>query len=160
MFGYFCIAVALFLTVNSNVRYRAIAYLVLFEFVAHQILFITGIQLTSFLEYEKIFLAYIIIQTFTLYLMSLIQSHRTITSLILINIVYNVLTISQYVVNLFDFYAYYSSFIGFIMIAELLYLLGITKYVDNYNKKHGIIDTDSVDSLFDVSRGIRFWGVS
>jgi len=105
-------------------------------------------------------LAYIAVQTLTIYLMTQIQAHIAITLLILVNIGYNVLTISQYVINIFDFYSYYTVFVGAIMFLELVYLAGLTKYVANYRRKYGYINTSNIDKLFNVSRGIRLGGVS
>jgi len=115
--------------------HKTIAYVLLFEFAAHQAVYVLGVQISDILQYERLYLAYSLIQLLTIYLMSKIQSHVAIKTLILINLGYNVLTISQYVYNFIDFYSFYSYFVGFIMILEICYLAGLTKYAANYRRK-------------------------
>ena len=160
MYAYACILTAYLLAIKSDARYRAISYLLLFEFAAHEVVYVFCYQITELLQGESLLLAYIAIQTLTIYLMVHIQAHLAITLLILINIGYNVLTISQYVINYYDFYSIYPSFVGVIMALELIYLLGLSKYVGTYIRKHGGFNTSYIDKLFYVSRGIRLGRVS
>jgi len=155
MFDWFCILAAYFLFKASCQEYRAIAGLVLFEFVAHQVVFILGIQLTSILEYSLIYLVYMLIQTITLYLMASIQSHIAITALIFINLGYNMLTISQYTITTIDFYHYYPYVVGAIMVLELIYLGILSTYVRNYRRKHGSLRYDNIDHTFCIRRRVR-----
>ena len=155
MFGYICIAIALILALRSSIEYRAIGYLVLLEFVLHKLAFVTGFQLVYILKGSLLFLSYIFIELLAIYLMYKMQSHLVITLLIFVNLIYNVLTISQYVNFTYDFYALYSNFVGVIMVLELIYLAGLSQYVANYRRKHGRVDINSVDSLFRVRRLIR-----
>ena len=68
--------------------------------------------------------------------------------LVFINLGYNVLTVSQYLITTYDFYALYYNFVGSIMVLELIYLAGITVYVSNYRRKYGFVNTSSIDKLF------------
>ena len=155
MFDYLCIIAAFILARCSSAEYRAIAYLVLAEFIGHKLVFILGVQLTDILEYSGIYLAYIFIQVLAIYLMMQIQSHFAIVALIFINLGYNMLTISQYVIPTYDFYSLYSYFVGGIMLLELTYLVWITKYVAAYRKLHGTINTNYIDRLFRVHRRLH-----
>ena len=159
MFDYACIILALLLARESSIEYRAIAYLVLFEFVAHKVFYIVGIQLTDYLQDSLIYLSYILAQMVTLYLMIKIQSHFAITMMIFINIAYNVLTILQYSVVTYDYYSIYPYVVGVIMCLELIYLVWITSYVDNYKKRYGNIDRDYIDHMFCVRRRVDARGV-
>jgi len=147
------------LSINATNYHKAAAYVLLFEFVAHQAVYVLGVQISDLLQYERLYLAYSLIQLLTLFLMSKIQSHFVIKSLILLNLGYNVLTISQYVYNSIDFYSFYSYFVGLIMILEICYLVGLTKYAANYRRKHG--NTSFVGSLhlFFTGNRIRVRGV-
>lgn len=150
MFGYICILIALILALYSHAEYRAIAYLVLAEFVAHKLAYIVGYQLTDWLNSSLLFLTYVFIQTITIYLIASIQNHIYIVGLIFINLSYNMLTISQYAIKTIDFYSYHHLVVGSIMILELIYLAWITRYVTNYRRKHGYTSVDYIDRLFRV----------
>lgn len=152
-FDYFCIFVALILARNSRPEYRAIAYLLLAEFFFHKIAYIIGIQLTDLLNPKAIYLAYIIIQMLIIVAMIAIQAHIVIIALIFINLGYNMLTISQFDTQTYiNFYEIYKYFVGGLMLLELIYLIGIHKYAENYRRKHGFISVNHIDRMFYVYR--------
>ena len=152
MFTYLCILAAFALTRFSRPEYRVIAYILLAEFAAHKLAYILGIQLTSILNPQGIYLAYAAIELLAIIAMIKYQCHLTIALLIFINLGYNMLTISQYYMETYDFYGSYQFFVQTIMILELVYLAGITAYVSNYRRKYGLVNTNSIDRLF------RIWG--
>jgi len=148
MFTYICILIAFVLTRFSRPEYRVIAYILLAEFAAHKLAYIFGIQITDLLNPQGIYLAYAIIELLAIVAMLKYQCHLAIAALIFINLGYNMLTISQYVMPTYDFYGSYKVFTQSIMILELLYLAGITVYVSNYRRKYGFINTTNIDKLF------------
>ena len=152
MFTYICILIAFILTRYSRPEYRVIAYILLVEFAAHKLAYILGIQLTNLLNPSGIYLAYIVIELLAIAAMLRYQSHFAIASLIFINLGYNMLTISQYVMPTYDFYGSYKLFAQSIMILELIYLAGITVYVANYRRKHGLINISYIDRMFCIRR--------
>lgn len=154
-FDYICIVVAFILARYSSQEYRAIAYILLAEFSAHKLAYIFGIQLTSFLNPSGIYLAYIAIELLAIVAMLRFQSHFAITALIFINLTYNMLTISQYVIPTYDFYGAYKVSVQSIMILELVYLAWITAYVAAFRREHGFINTNHIDRLFRVRRRVN-----
>lgn len=152
-FDYFCIIVAFILARNSRPEYRAIAYLLLAEFFFHRLVYILGIQITDLLNPKAIYLAYIIIEMLIIVAMIAIQAHIVIIALIFINLGYNMLTISQFdAPTHINFYEIYKYFVGGLMLLELIYLIGINKYVANYRRKHGFISVNFIDRMFFVYR--------
>jgi len=156
-FDYFCIIVAFILARNSRPEYRAIAYLLFAEFFFHKLAYILGIQLTNLLNPKALYVAYIIIQTLIIVAMITIQAHIIIIALIFINLGYNMLTIFQFNavkqgLDYSDFYGFYAYFVGGLMLLELIYLIGINKYVANYRRKHGFINANHIDRVFCVYR--------
>lgn len=151
-FDYFCIIVAFILARNSRPEYRAIAYLLLAEFSAHKLAYIFGIQMTSLLNPKAIYLSYIIIETLIIVAMIAIEAHIVIIALIFINLGYNMLTVSQFNMPTYDFYGLFKYFVGGLMLLELIYLIGIHKYVANYRRKHGFINVNHIDRMFYVYR--------
>lgn len=154
MFGYICILIALVLFLISVKEYSAIAFIVLCEFVLHKVFYIVGIQLTELLEYSALYLSYIIIELLALFLMYKFQSHMTITLLIFANLIYNILTISQYVNYTYDFYSLYSAFVGSIMILELMYLIGLNGYIRN-KWNSGRVDFNNINRMLRISNRFR-----
>ena len=155
MFVYFCILIAAILARYSRQEYRVIAYILLAEFAAHEIVYILGIRLTDLLNPAGIYLAYAIIELLAIVAMVKYQAHLAIAMLVFINLGYNALTVSQYLITTtYDFYALYYNFVGSIMVLELIYLAGITVYVSNYRRKYGFVNTSSIDRLFFI------WGRS
>ena len=154
MFDYFCILTALILTRYSRQEYRVIAYILVAEFSAHKIAYILGIQITDLLDPTGIYAVYALIELFAIVVMLKYQAHLAIAALVFINLGYNMLTISQFVMPTYNFYGNYGLFVQSIMILELLYLAGITVYVSNYRRKYGFVNTSSIDKLFLV------WGRS
>jgi len=140
-------------------EYSAIAFIVLCEFVLHKLVYVVGIQLTDWLEYSTLYLVYIIIELLALFLMYKFKSHMTIALLIFANLIYNILTISQYVNFTYDFYAQYSTAIGSIMIIELTYLIGLNGYIRN-KWNDGRVDFDYINRLFRVGDRLCRRGVS
>jgi len=100
-----------------------------------------------------IYVLYMIIQAFVLAVMYLRKTHFVIGALIFLNLFYNFLIVLQYIgVANVNFYDYKGEVIGFIMILELLYLLGINVYVSAYLRRNGYFDIDALDSLLLVWR--------
>ena len=157
-FDYFCIIVAFILARNSRPEYRAIAYLLLAEFFFHRLVYILGIQVTDALNPKAIYLAYIIIEMLIIVAMIAIQAHIVIIALIFINLGYNMLTISQFdKPTHINFYEMYKYFVGGLMLLELIYLIGINKYVADYRRKHGFISINHIDRMFYVYRWGNNW---
>lgn len=154
MFDYLCILAAFVLARYSSQEYRAIAYLLFVEFLFHKLAYVLGIQLTDLLNPKAIYLAYIIIQVLIIVAMLAIQAHIVIITLIFINLGYNMLTISQFNMPTYDFYGSFKYFVGGLMLLELIYLVGISRYVANYRRKHGFINVNYIDRMFCVYR----WG--
>lgn len=157
MFDYFCIIAAFVLALNSSREYRAIAYLLFTEFFFHKLVYIAGIQVTDLLNPKAIYLTYIIVQMLIIVAMIAIQAHITILILIFINLAYNMLTIAQFNavekgLNYYDFYSLYKYFVGGLMLLELIYLAGISRYVANYRRKHGFISVNHIDRMFYIYR--------
>jgi len=157
MFDYTCILVAFILARYSSQEYRAIAYLMLAEFFFHKLAYVLGIQLTDLLNPKAIYLAYIIIQMLIIVAMLAIQAHMIVIGLIFINLGYNMLTISQFNMSTYDFYGFYKYFVGGLMLLELIYLIGISRYVANYRRKHGSINVNYIDRMFCVYRWSHHW---
>lgn len=157
MFDYACILVAFLIARKSRPEYRAIAYLLLVEFVAHKTAYILGVELTDLLNPTGIYLTYIIIETLIIVAMVAIQAHTLIIALIFVNLGYNMLTISQYSMSTYDFYSLYKYFVGSLMILELVYLIGIHRYVANYRRKHGFINVNYIDRMFFIYRRPDNW---
>jgi len=156
-FDYFCIIVAFILARNSRPEYRAIAYLLLAEFFFHRLVYILGIQITDLLNPKAIYLAYIIIEMLIIVAMIAIQAHIVIIALIFINLGYNMLTIAHFDavkqgIEYYDFYGLFRYFVGGLMLLELIYLIGIHKYVENYRRKHGFISINHIDRMFYIYR--------
>ena len=152
---YLAILIAFILTRYSRPEYRVIAYILLAEFAAHKIVYILGIQLTSLLNPSGIYLAYAIIELLAIVALLRFQPHIAIAALILLNLGYNMLTISQYVMPTYDFYSDYKFYAQGIMILELIYLAWITAYVAAFRRKHGFINTHHIDRLFCVCRRVN-----
>lgn len=129
MFDWICIALCLIITLNSRNEFRVFAFITLFEFLAHKAAFILGIQLSSIFQLSRIYLIYLFIEAFTIYVLFIVQSSISSRLIIFINMVYNLLTISQYSKNIYDFYSSYKYIIGSIMIIQLIHLFGGTKIV-------------------------------
>lgn len=157
MFGYLCILAAFILARISSQEYRAIAYIVFSEFLLHKIFFVLGVQLTDILDNAGIHLAYAFIEMLAIVAIVCFQSHIAILAFILINLGYNVLTISQFSMPVYDFHSSFGFFVGGIMILELLYLGWITKYVADFRRKHGLINTKHIDMVFFVRGRSNGW---
>jgi len=153
MFTYICIVIAFILARQSRQEYRAIAYILLAEFIAHKLAYILGIQLTDILNPSAIYMVYAIIELLAIVAILRFQAHLAIAALIFLNLTYNMLTVSQYVFNTsFDFFSHYKYFVQTVMILELVSLGWLTAYVANFRRKHGFINTNHIDSLFCVWR--------
>lgn len=153
MFDLICISLALFLSLFASSQFKVITYIVIIEFLAHQIAYRLGIA-EPFL-----YLAYAGINLSAIFLLSHFKSHFAISALILINLCYNVLTISQYIYPVYDFYGLYVDFVEAIMVLELAYMVGITKYVSRKLGLQGVNNTNSVNRVFmlgnrDNNRGL------
>ncbi len=148
MFDYAAILIALILARYSRPEYRIIAYILLAEFVAHKLAYILGIQLTNLLNPTGIYLAYAIIELLAIVAILRYQAHLAIAALIFLSLTYNMLTISQYSMNTFDFYGSYKVVIQTIMVLELVYLGMLTAYVSAFRAKHGFINTNYIDRMF------------
>ena len=144
MFDLACIAIALFLLLFSADQFKIIFYIIIYEFVAHQIVYRLGIP-EPFL-----YLAYSAINLSAIFMLSHFKAHFLIAALFLMNLCYNVLTLSQYVYPIYDFYGLYADFIGAIMVLELIYMIGITSYV---SRKLGLRGADNATSSDLVFRG-------
>ncbi len=153
MFGVICTFAALILAAFAHPKYRFIALLVAFEFVAHKI---TYNYLFLDLRSENsglIYVLYASIQVMILLFMYMRQTHFTIALLVFLNLVYNFLTTLQHQhLTTVNFHDPYWVVIGVIMILELLYLLGANLYVANYLKRNGFVDLDAIDSAILVWR--------
>lgn len=151
MFAYICIAICFLIARNSRQEYRAIAYLMLFEFSAHQLTYIIGEQ---WLKIPGIWLytIYAMIELLAIVALRLFQSHLAIMALIIISLVYNVLVVSQYKLPVYDYMENYKTVMRSVMILEMLYLGMLTAYVGNFRRKHGFISTTHIDRMFSVRR--------
>lgn len=134
MFDYGAILIALALFSLSDYGYRAILFVLLINFILHKIAYVAGVQLTGLLEYQGIYLVYALIQLATIYALAKLKSHIAILIVILIQLSYNMLTLSQYVMSTYDFYSLYGSFMQAAMVAELIYMGLLTKYARNLRR--------------------------
>lgn len=137
MFDLTCIALALFLLLFSSSQFKVIFYIVIIEFIAHQLAYRLGIA-EPFL-----YLTYAAINLSAIFMLSHFKAHFLIAALFLMNLCYNVLTLSQYIYPIYDFYGLYADFVGAIMALELIYLVGITSYV---SRKLGLQGADNANS--------------
>lgn len=142
MFDLLCILAALFLSLFTSTQFKAVSYIIIYEFATHQLFFMLGIP-EPFL-----YLYYAAVNLSAIFLLSHFKSHFAISALILINLCYNVLTISQYIYAVYDFYDLYVDFVGAIMILELAYMVGITKYVSRKLGLQGADNTNSINRFF------------
>ncbi len=70
-------------------------------------------------------------------------------SLLIVNLGYNMLTISQYVSpTRIHFYNLYAYVVGSIMILELLYLVWINEYVTDYRIRRKYNNTSTINIMF------------
>ena len=153
MFDLICIMVAGFLATISHKQYRLVAFLVFVEFALHFIVFNTLLLDLRAGNSSVIYVLYSIIQVSILGIMYKNQIHFYIALLIFANLTYNFLTILQHLlIAPFDFHGSYKLIVGCIMTLELLYLLRITIYVENYGRKHGFININYIDRLFFIRR--------
>jgi hypothetical protein len=152
VFDWICISLAVILALNSSYEFRAVSFVLLAEFIAVKLAFIAGIQITSYLEYTRIFLAYSIIQAISIVILFLLNSSVIPKLLIFINIGYNMLTISQFSINTIEFYDNYKYFAGTIMILELAYMFGGIKYVRAFRDSRRAYNPSIVSVTFRNSR--------
>lgn len=161
MFSLICTMVAGFLATISHKQYRFIAFLVFVEFALHFIIYNT-----LFLEFRAdhssaIYMFYSIIQVGVLYVMYKNETHFSIAALIFANLVYNFFTILQHLsITSINFHDSYQLIARCIMILELLYLLRITIYVENYARKHKSVDTNYIDHMFFIRRRLSAGDIS
>jgi len=154
MFTYICIAIALILYNLTSNQYKSISLILLLEFLFHKITYTVGIQMTSMLELSSIYLAYTIVNTVAIFYLIKSKSHIAIIILILANLTYNVATISQYYYYSYDFYSMYATFVGTIMLLQLLYMVFITDHVQRllHNDSCNIDNASHFCGWFDYRR--------
>jgi len=150
MFDYACIVILSLITYYAK-DYKLLCYFLLFEFVAIRLTYILGFQLTGFLEYEPLYVAYVLIQTFTIAMMLRFQKVDAIFFLILANLGYNTLTIKQLVLSqqgvaTLNYYEHYELVCGTIMVLELFYMWRITQDVDGNRRNSDKLDRGSMSN--------------
>ena len=154
MFSLACIMVAGALAAYAVEEYKFIAVVVFMEFILHEIAHQYGIIDTQAFNSSLLFAVYMIINTVALAAMYLVQTHKVIAILIFANLVYNFLSVLNYIfVKSMFFYNSFSYVVGVIMFLELLYLLRINQYVAEL-KRSGTVDFDNIDRLFFIRRRI------
>jgi len=128
MFGWLSILIVLFLFSKSEARFKAILFVLCANFLAHKLSFVVGVQLTNILEYQYLYIAYSTIQLATIIALINLKSHLAILGIVLIQLGYNMLTVSQYVIPTYDFYSAYETFMQSLMVLELIYMGMLTSY--------------------------------
>lgn len=171
-FSPLCVLAAGLLAAFTVTEYRLAAKVVFFEFLLHEAVYYFGIVQTDILDSAFLYAAYMAIQVAALYFMYKFQTHFIISALLFLNLLFNFVMVVQYInVATMDTYNNYLvaldgyraakiiwiNTVGVVMLFELLYLLGMNRYVANYTRKHGPIkrgDIDYLDRLFIVRRDI------
>ena len=97
MFNYACIATLCLITYFAK-EYKLLCYFLLFEFLALEAVYVLG-YLPGLLEYEPLYVAFVLVQTYTIRIMLQFQRVWPIILLIFANLSYNVLTIKQLVLT-------------------------------------------------------------
>ena len=156
MFGWISIIVALFLFSKSEIVYKAILFVLLVNFIAHKFFYVVGIQLTSVLEYQYLYRTYSIIQLSTIAVLINLKSHFAILIIVLIQLGYNMLTVSQYIINTYDFYSAYAVFMQVLMALELFYMGMLTNYARDFR---GIFSTNDSNWIVRVCRRYNHRGL-
>lgn len=152
IFDLICVLLAVFLAATSIRKYRHISCIVALEFVFHQIIYLTFKECQSA---WVLYVAYAAIQLACVFALKKIESHITILTLIIINLVYNLSTAFGYFYKEFIvFYYVYPYFVGTIMIIELAYMGLLNQYVASYRAERRGCDIDYIDRLFCVFCGI------
>ena len=143
------LTIALFLFSKSEIRFKAILFVLSANFIAHKLAFIGGVQLTNALNYQYIYLTYSLIQLATIITLINLKSHFAILIIVLIQLGYNMLTVSQYIINTYDFYSAYAVFMQVLMTLELFYMGMLTNYA---RKFRGIFSTNDSNWIVRVCR--------
>lgn len=160
MFTYACIATALLLALWSRAEYKSVAWLVFAEFAAHKAVFLLGYELTGMMDKTEILAMYTLVQAIIVYLIMKKQNHIFISSLILANLGYNMLTVAgielaKIGAESYNFLNHHFAVVATICVIELLYLAGITKYANYYRRKYGYTSIDFFDRLFCIRRRVH-----
>lgn len=152
MFTLICALFAVYLASNCGYKgYKATAYVVAFEFVAHKLSY--WFLLLDFRDENRwaIFLIYAFIQVIAIGLIRLYKGHFFIAFLIFLNMIYNLSTaLGWFYAEFIRFYAPKDVIIGIIMTVELAYLGALTRYVSICMRDKGFVDSAVVDRLFCV----------
>jgi len=133
-FGMLCASACLFIYLLSNGSIRLIAFVLLCEFALHEISYQIVSQIDWLFKTSFLLFLYGAINIAAIYIISLTKSHFAITTLIFINLGYNMLSASQYVFNTYDFISLFVDVVGVIMVLEISLLLWMAAS-DRYNTK-------------------------
>jgi len=135
MFDLACLALAVTFSILASKEFRVLSAIVAFEFLACFFAYNFLLLDVRSENSSLIYLIYIFIQTCVIMMLYRYKAHRVIVGLVFLNLTYNMLTASQYVASTsYDFYSNYKFNMGFIMLLELIYMLGITGYVQRIIK--------------------------
>jgi len=153
MFDGLCLLIAGILMHRAVKEYSTAALIVFIEFALHGIIYQGGFVETRWLNGGPLHLAYMFIQIFALILMWRTQTHIIITLLIGFNLTLNYLIVLQFLeVHYWPVHQNFIPTARSIMVLELLYLLGITDYVENYHRKYGYVNFIDIDHMLCVWR--------
>jgi hypothetical protein len=133
MGAYFSIA-ALALCLFVDVKHKLTAKLLACEFFAMWAIHYFGYTVFGVLGEPELYLTYILAQMPILFFMWLTHCSLYVRWLITISLVYNVLTISQYSLNVIEFYGNYKIFMQVIMVLQLAFLVWANRYVTVYRR--------------------------
>ena len=156
MIDWIAIIVALFLFSKSEIRFKAILFVLSANFIAHKLAYIGGVQLTNVLNYQYIYIAYSLIQLATIITLINIKSHFAILIIVLIQLGYNMLTVSQYIINTYDFYSFYAVFMQALMALELFYMGMLTNYARDFR---GLFSTNDSNWIVRLCRRYNHRGL-
>lgn len=114
---------------STSSGYKIVSLLILSEFILHKLAYILLYQIYNIESGIYLYFSYTIINLLAILILTNLKSHIAIITLLLINMSYNVLIVSQYTIQTYDFYAYYYEVVGAIMVLELVYMGYLTDYV-------------------------------
>lgn len=136
---------------------KLIGFLVSIEFLLHEIIYLIGYDWLYLLDGASLYLAYIIAELFIMLMLVGLKASGSIAALIYLNIVMNVLYLTQFNKPVYDFIPYYYPVIGTIMSLEVMYLLWLNNAINNKVGLYGNKLKSRIFGLFDRSR-ILFTG--